>query len=457
MLKDMTKGSAAKLILVFTIPMFIGNVFQQLYNMVDSVVVGRFVGPDALAAVGTSAPIIFFLISLVMGLTLGSGVIISQFFGAQQMGHVRRAASTALIFQTVCGLILSVVGFLLSRPLLLLLRTPPEIINDSVAYMRIYFCGLLFLFTYNTLSGILRALGDSKTPLYFLAISAVTNTILDVLFVARLGWGVAGVAWATLIAQALSSLLCVYYITRRVPMLQFSRAEFVFDREMFKMMAKIGIPSSIQQSVVSMGMMAVQGLINSFGGVTMAAYTAAARLDTFAMMPVQNFGMALSSFAGQNIGAGRLDRVHQGLRATLAMVVGVSLCVSVGVFMFGPQLIQIFVSAERVDVISRGVEYLKTVSIFYAVFSVMIVINGLLRGAGDTVITMATSLFDLGTRVVAAYWLVTMPGLGYRGIWWSIPIGWSVSAVIPVVRYLTGGWKAKVVVRQQMFEQPAAD
>lgn len=456
MLKDMTKGSAAKLILAFTIPMFIGNVFQQLYNMVDSVVVGRYVGPGALAAVGTSSPIIFFLISLVMGLTMGSGIIISQFFGAQQMGQVRRAASTALIFQTVCGLLLSVVGFLLSRPLLSLLRTPPEIINDSVAYMRIYFSGLIFMFTYNTLSGILRALGDSKTPLYFLAIAAVTNTVLDVFFVARLGWGVAGVAWATLIAQALSSLLCVYYITRRVPVLQFSREEFVFDREMFKMMAKIGIPSSVQQSVVSMGMMAVQGLINSFGSVTMAAYTAAARLDSFAMMPVQNFGMALSSFAGQNIGAGRLDRVHQGLRATLAMVIGACVTVSLLVFLFGPQLIQIFISADQAEVISRGVEYMRTVSIFYAVFSVMIVTSGLLRGAGDTVVTMATSLFDLGTRVVAAYWLTTIPALGYRGIWWSIPIGWSVSAVIPVVRYLTGGWKAKAVVRQQMFEQKAA-
>lgn len=452
MVRDMTKGSAAKLILAFTIPMFIGNVFQQLYNMVDSVVVGRFVGPNALAAVGTSFPIIFFLISLVLGLTMGSGIIISQFFGAKQYDKVRRAASTALIFQTVFGIVLSIIGFLVSKPLLLLLRTPPEIINDSATYMRIYFCGLLFMFTYNTFSSILRALGDSKTPLYFLMVSAVVNTVLDVLFVAKFGWGVAGVAWATLIAQAISAVLCVIYIRRRLPILQFTRAEFVFDRELFKMMVKIGIPSSVQQSVVSIGMMAVQGLINSFGGVTMAAYTAASRLDTFAMMPIQNFSMALSTYAGQNIGGSRMDRVRAGLRATLAMAMVSCLVVSVLVFFVGPQLIQIFVGAGETEVISRGVGYLRIVSLFYVFFSIMIVLNGLLRGAGDTMVTMSTSLVDLGTRVVVAYWLASIPTLGFRGIWWSIPAGWTVSAIIPIVRYLTGGWKAKAVVRQQMFD-----
>jgi putative MATE family efflux protein len=451
LLKNMTEGPAGKLILAFAVPMFIGNIFQQLYNMVDSIVVGRYVGPQALAAVGTSFPVIFLLISLAMGLTMGSGVIISQYFGAGQNEQVRKAASTAMIFQTVFGLAASVVGVFFSRPLLQLLRTPPDVIDASVTYMTIFFGGLIFMFTYNTLSSTLRALGDSRTPLYFLIIAAVINTVLDVIFVASFGWGVAGVAWATLIAQAISSILCLVYIRHRVPLLRFSRQEFVFDREMFRTMVRIGIPSALQQSVLSLGFMAMQGLINSFGSVTMAAYTAASRLDSFAMMPIQNFSMALSTFVGQNVGANRFDRVREGLRSTLAMTIGVCLVASLLIYLIGPQLIQIFIDAKETEVIARGVGYLRTVSLFYVIFSVMVVVNGVLRGAGDTVLTMVSSLVGLGTRVGVAYWLASLPAMGYRGIWWAIGIGWTVGTIVPVVRYLTGGWKQKAVIRQQML------
>ncbi len=451
MVRDMTQGSAGKLILTFTLPMFIGNIFQQLYNMVDSIVVGRFVGPNALAAVGTSFPIIFLLVSLIMGLTMGSGIVISQFFGAQQHDKVRRAVSTALIFQMVCAFAMTGVGLVLSRPLLELLRTPPEIINDSAAYMRIFFGGLVFMFAYNVFSGILRALGDSKTPLYFLIVSTITNIVLNVYFVAHLGWGVPGVAWATLIAQAVSSILCIIYVYRKVPVLRFSREELVFDTDIFKTMVRIGIPTSIQQTIASVGMMAVQGLVNSFGAVTMAAYTAASRMDSFAMMPIMNFGMALSTFTGQNIGANKLDRVSEGLRATMKMAIIACLAVSVLVYLAGPHLIQIFIDAEQADVITRGVDYMRTVSLFYAVFSVLMIFNGLLRGAGDTMVPMFSVTASLAVRVVVAYWLASIPSIGYRGIWWSIPTGWTIASIIPVLRYLSGKWKAKAVVRQQMF------
>lgn len=456
MLKDMTKGSAGKLIFAFAMPMLIGNIFQQLYNMVDSIVVGRYVGSEALAAVGTSFPIIFLLVSLVNGLTNGSGIIISQFFGANQPDKVRKAASTALIFQTVGGIALSLVGIALARPFLELLRTPAEIIDASATYMRIYFYGLIFMFTYNTLASILRALGDSRTPLYFLIVAAVINTVLDVLFVAKLGWGVAGVAWATLIAQAISSLLCLVFVYRRVPLLALKREELIFDREIFSMMLRVGIPSALQQSVVSVGFMSVQGLINSHGAVTMAAYTAASRLDSLATMPVQNFGMALATYTGQNIGADQIDRVRQGLRATLLMVAAMCVVASLVVFLVGAQLIQIFISAEETEVISRGVDYLRIVAVFYISFSMMSIMNGLLRGAGDTTVTMITSFVDLGTRVVLAYWLASMPAFGYKGIWWAKPIGWTVSAVIPTVRYLSGAWKDKAVTRQRMMEDKLA-
>lgn len=455
MLNDMTSGSPMKLILTFTIPMLIGSVFQQLYNMVDSIVVGRFVGPQALAAVGTSSPIIFMLIALVMGLTTGVGIIISQFFGAKRYEDVRRAVSTALIFQLIGALVMTVVGTLASRPLLELLRTPADVINDSAAYMRIYFLGLIFMFTYNAFAGILRALGDSRSPLYFLIVSTLVNVVLDIYFVANLGWGVAGVAWATLIAQAISVVLCIFYIYRRVPILQLKRHEFVFDRGIFATMIKVGIPSSIQQTVASMGFMAVQGLINSFGSTTMAAYTAAARMDSFAMMPIMSLGMAVSTYSGQNIGADKMDRVRHGVRSALILMVIACLFVSVLVYTLGPQMIAIFVDADQTEVISRGVEYMRTVSLFYIVFGIMGVFNGVLRGAGDTSIPMVTVAVDLAARVIAAYWLVTIPSISYRGTWWAIPVGWCVSCVIPMMRYLSGAWKAKAVIRQQMFATQA--
>jgi len=456
MVKDMTQGSPTKLILAFSLPMLLGNVFQQLYNMVDSIIVGRFEGSNALAAVGTSFPIIFLLVSLIFGLTMGSGVVISQFYGAGQEDKVRRAVSTALSFQMVAALVMSVVGLLLSRPLLVLLRTPPEIIDKSAAYMQIFFGGLIFMFAYNAFAGILRSLGDSRTPLYFLIISSLINVGLDYYFVASLGWGVAGVAWATMIAQGVSAILCIVYVYKRVPLLALKRSEWVFDMEIFKNMLRIGIPSSIQQTVASLGMMAVQGLVNSFGSVTMAAYTAASRMDSFAMMPIQNLAMAAATFTGQNVGAGKLDRVRSGLWSTLGMVVASCLLVSLLVFILGPQMIQLFIDAEETVVISRGVEYMQTVSIFYAIFGVMIVLNSVLRGAGDSMIPMFTTITALIVRVTVAYWLTSIPTISYRGIWWSIPAGWVVGSIVPAVRYLSGAWKDKAVVRQKMFAQANA-
>ncbi|MBS3950500.1 MAG: MATE family efflux transporter [Peptococcaceae bacterium] len=453
MVKDMTQGSAAKLILIFSLPMLLGNVFQQMYNMVDAIVVGRFVGPNALAAVGTSFPIIFLLISLVLGLTMGSGVVISQFFGAKKIDKVRRAVSTALSFQLVFALAMSLIGLFLSRPLLHLLRTPPEIIGDSVAYMQIFFGGLIFMFAYNAFAGILRSLGDSKTPLYFLMISSVINIGLDIYFVVALGWGVRGVAWATLIAQGISSVLCIVFVYKRVPLLRFTRAEWVFDIDIFKTMLKIGIPSSIQQTVASVGMMAMQALVNSFGSVTVAAYTAASRMDSFALMPIMSLGMAVSTFTGQNIGANRLDRVRSGLWASIGMVVFSCAVVSIFVFTMGSHMIQVFINAEETEVIARGVQYMQTVSIFYVIFGIMNVFSGVLRGAGDAMIPMVTTIVALITRVSVGYWLVTIPSISYRGIWWAIPAGWVVGTIIPTLRYFSGAWKAKAVVRQQMFAE----
>jgi len=450
MIRDMTQGSPAKLIWTFTIPMFIGNIFQQLYNMVDAIVVGRFIGPQALAAVGTSFPVIFLLVAVVLGLSMGSGVVISQYFGAKDEEKTRRAISTALTFQIVLALVMSVVGVVLSRPLLLLLGTPEAILGDATSYMQIFFGGVVFMFAYNALAGILRSLGDSKTPLYFLIVSTLVNVVLNIYFVVVLKWGVPGVAWATVISQGVSSLLSLLYIYYKVPYLKFLAKQWVFDRAIFATMVKIGIPSSIQQGIASVGMMFVQALVNSFGPTTMAAFAAAGRMDSFAMMPIMNLGMAVATYTGQNIGAGRFDRISQGVRATLAMVIVSTVLITLLVLTAGPYLIQIFVTDAEVEVIAQGVDYLRTVSLFYVIFGVLMVLNGVLRGAGDALIPLFTSLASLVVRVGAAYWLTTT-ALGYRGIWWSIPIGWSVAMLVPTLRYLSGAWKAKSVVRRQMF------
>lgn len=454
MVRDMTQGSPAKLIWAFSIPMFIGNMFQQFYNMVDAIVVGRFIGPHALAAVGTSFPVIFLLVSLVLGLSMGSGIVISQYFGAKDHAKTRRAISTAITFQVISAIVMSIVGVVASRPLLVLLGTPEIILPDAAAYMQIFFGGVVFMFAYNAIAGVLRALGDSKTPLYFLMVSTVVNVVLNVYFVVSLGWGVPGVAWATVISQGLSSVLCLIYIYYKVPYLKFTRHEWSFDKNIFATMVKIGIPSSLQQGIASVGMLVVQSLVNGFGPTTMAAFAAAGRMDSFAMMPVMNFSMAISTYTGQNIGAGRFDRIGAGLKATLAMVVVSTIVVTILVFTVGAQLITIFVSAAETDVIRMGVDYMRTVSVFYVVFGALMVVNGVLRGAGDAFIPLFTSLTSLVVRVVAAYWL-TSTVLGYRGIWWSIPIGWSVAAFVPVLRYLSGAWRAKAVVRQQIFATTA--
>ncbi|NSW90695.1 MAG: MATE family efflux transporter [Firmicutes bacterium] len=452
MLKDMTKGSETKHILVFAIPMFIGNIFQQLYNMVDAVVVGRFIGKDALAAVGTSSPVIFLLVALVMGLSIGASVIISQLYGAGDLKKLKRAVSTAYIFLLISGAIITLMGLLSSRGLLILLQTPKEIFNDAAAYLNIFFSGLIFTFVYNAISAILRGLGDSKTPLYFLITSSLLNVGLDVLFVAVFGMGVAGAAWATVISQGVSAILCLIYVYARVELLRILPKDMVFDKDLFIKSVKLGIPGSIQQTVVSVSMMALQGLVNSYGSVTMAAYTAASRIDSIAMMPIMNLGLASTTFTAQNIGAGELKRVRRGYRRSLAMVTICCIITSAIILSFGPNLMSIFIDSKEVEVITQGNDYITVVSFFYILMGVMFVTNGVLRGSGDMIVSMASTLTSLGIRIIAAYILSSVETIGYKGIWWSIPIGWLVGATIAIIRYKSGKWVEKRVVKRPTFE-----
>lgn len=450
MVKNLTKGNPLKLLFFFAFPMVLGNLLQQLYNMVDSMVVGKFVGEDALAAVGSSFPIVFLAVAIATGLSMGCTVVISQLFGAQKIVEMKTTIYTALISLGILGFAIMAAGQIIASPMLHLLGTDPDIMADSLLYLRIYFGGAIFLFLYNTLNGIYNALGDSKTPLKFLASAAFINIGLDLLFVIRFHMGVAGVAWATLIAQGLCAVISFVILMHRVHEIENEAGKKDVKPELFKgsavkKIAKIGIPSMIQQSAVSVSMMCMQGLVNSYGKVFVAGYTAATKIDSIAMLPDINFGNAMSSYTAQNIGAGKDERVQEGFRASLFMATAFSAFVTGCIFMFGPNLLGLFLeTGAQGTAMGYGMDYLKIVSVFYVLLGFMFVGNGLLRGAGDMGTFMASSITNLAVRVVIAYSLSYF--IGSDAIWWSVPIGWGVGSVICYVRIRSGKWKHRNVL-----------
>ena len=450
MVKNLTEGKPLKLLFFFALPMVIGNFFQQLYNMVDSMVVGKFVGEDALAAVGSSFPVVFLAVAIAAGLSMGCTVVISQLFGAGQIREMKTTISTALIALGVIGLAIMAAGELAAGPLLKLLGTDADIMADSLTYLRIYFGGAVFLFLYNTLNGIYNALGDSNTPLKFLMVSALTNIGLDLLFVIRFHMGVAGVAWATLIAQGLCAVVSFFVLIKRMKDMESEPAaadkKFAFfEANAARRIARVGVPSMLQQSIVSLSMMFMQGLVNSYGKVFVAGYTAATKIDTLAMMPNMNCSNAMSSYTAQNIGAGKDKRVVQGYKACLLMVLIFSLIITGIIYLFGPQLLSLFLnSGSEGSAMGYGLRYMKTVSVFYVLMGLMFVGNGLLRGAGDMGAFMLSSMSNLFSRVAIAYLLAHF--IGSSAIWWSIPIGWGIGAIFSFIRLQSGKWKLKKLV-----------
>ena len=443
-MKDLTEGSEARLLWNFTVPMLIGNVFQQSYNLVDSIVVGRAIGKSALAAVGASFPIIFLLVSLIIGATMGFSILISQFFGAKDMGRVRRAIDTSNVFLFFASLLATGLGLAFSERILRLLNTPAEILPQALTYLRITFGGLVFLFGYNSVSAILRGLGDSKTPLYFLVFSTILNVALVMLFVTVLHWGIAGSAWATVIAQAVSFLLAVVYLNKTHKVLKFRLKGYEFDRAILKKSLAIGLPSGVQNMLVAGGMMAVTRLVNGFGTDAIAAFTAAGRVDTFAVMPAMSLSMAISTFVGQNIGAGKLERVKKGLKAALYISGATSALTTLAVVVFGWHLVSMFNSDPAV--VAIGSRYLLIVGGFYVVFSSMFVVNGALRGAGDTFIPMIVTILALwGIRIPVSVYLSAR--IGTDGIWWGMPVAWLAGLALSGAYYSTGRWKRLAAVK----------
>ncbi|HDP75308.1 MAG TPA: MATE family efflux transporter [Bacteroidales bacterium] len=445
-MKDFTTGNEAKHIFRFALPMLIGNIFQQLYNVVDSIIVGRYLGDKALAAVGASFPIIFMVIALIIGIGIGSSVVISQYFGAKDYDKVKRAADTTYIFLFFAGIVITIVGLLSGEYIFRLMRLPEEILPMAKTYLNIYMYGLVLMFGFNSVSSILRGVGDSKTPLYFLIVSTFLNISFDILFVLVFKWGIAGAAWATVVAQAFSFVIAVIYLERLRHMLRITLNRLVFDWNIFKQSVKIGLPTGIQQTLVALGGMALMGIVNTFGTEVIAGFSAASRIDSLAVIPIMNFSASLSGFVGQNIGAGKIDRVKRGLWATIKMSVLFSIFISAIILVWGDKMMVIFTTNSRV--VDIGYHYLMIVSIFYVAFAVMFCINGLLRGAGAAVIPMYITLLSLWiVRIPLAYLLSKTFGLGEAGIWWSIPIGWLMGAVASAFYYRLGNWKDKSVVK----------
>jgi putative MATE family efflux protein len=445
-MKDLTTGNESKLILQFATPMLLGNIFQQFYNIVDSIVVGNFLGKEALASVGASFPIIFTLISLVIGFAMGATIIIAQYFGSKQMEKVKLTIDTLYIVLFIASLVMTVIGIALAGPILRLIQLPEEILPQARLYLVVYLSGLIFFFGFNGTSAILRGLGDSKTPLYFLILATLVNIVLDLLFVIVFKWGIAGVAVATVISQAGAFFTAIIYLNKTHPVMTFSLFKLKFDKEIFWKSMKIGLPSGLQQTFVSLGLLAITWIVNLFGVNVIAAYSIAMRIDSLASLPAMNFSAALSTFVGQNIGANKIGRVRAGLIATLKMTTLISIFFSVVAILFSRFLMGLFTGDQ--EVIAIGAKYLIIVSSFYVFFSTLFIINGVMRGAGDTLIPMFITLFALwGVRIPIAWFLSNK--IGETGIWWSMPIGWFIGMVMGVMYYLSGRWKKKSIIRSQ--------
>jgi putative MATE family efflux protein len=442
-LKDLTTGKTGKQIFQFALPMLMGNVFQQLYNVVDTIVVGKGLGKEALAAVGANFPYIFVLISFVVGIAMGATVIISQFYGAKQTEKVKQAVDTLYIFMFFAALFLTILGRWLSAYIFTLIELPPNTLDDAVDYFNVYAFGFIFFFGFQGTSAVLRGLGDSKTPFYFLIISTVTNIILDVWFVFGLKLGIKSVAAATVISQGIAFIAIEIYLNRYHKVLDFSPFKMKFNKGMFLKSMKIGLPVGFQQTFVSIGFLALYRIVNVFGTSTIAAYAVAMRIDSFAILPAMNFSAALSTFTGQNIGACKLNRIGQGLKATLKITLVIAVSISILEFIFAEPLMYLF--TDQADVVNIGKQYIYIVAPFYFIFTAMFVVMGLLRGAGDTMFTMILTLISLWIiRIPASYWLSL--SLGTKGIWWGIPLAWFIGALIAFLYYFNGKWKTKSII-----------
>ena len=437
--KDLTVGKPSSVLWRFCLPLFGSIIFQQLYNLADSFVAGRFVGENALAAVGNSYEITLIFIAFAFGCNIGCSVIVSQLFGAKRMADLKTAVYTTLIASGVVCLVLMGVGTLFCTNLLRMINTPEDILPDSKLYLDIYILGLPFVFYYNVATGIFSALGDSKTPFYFLAASSLSNIAVDILFVTAFQMGVAGVAWATFLCQGISCVLAVLVVIRRLEKVCAGEKAPVFSAVLLRKIVVIAIPSILQQSFISVGNIIIQGVINGFGPAVMAGYSAAVKLNNLVLTCFTTVGNGVSNYTAQNIGAGKLHRVRQGFQAGIRMIWMVAIPLSLLYFFGGKLVLALFLDESSAQATRTGLIFLRILAPFYFVISAKLIADGILRGAGLMKKFMVATFVDLFLRVILALTL-SRTALGELGIWGSWPVGWVAAALISLNYYRTGPW-----------------
>ena len=428
-----------KALLLFALPMIIGNLFQQFYTMVDSIVVGRFVSENALAAVGASYALTTVFISVAIGGGVGASVITSRYFGARGYEKMKLSIRTALTVFLVLSLVLGGGGLLFGKQIMIALRTPADVLGDATVYLKIYFLGLPFLFMYNILSAMFNALGRSEIPLYLLIFSSLFNIVLDIFFVKQLAMGVAGVAWATLIAQGISAVFSFLILLREMKVYEVEGKLALFDKEEFFSMARVALPSILQQSTISIGMMLVQSVVNSFGAQVLAGFSAGMRVESICIVPMAAMGNVMSAYAAQNIGAGRLDRVKRGYHTGYGIVAAFAVLLCLILELIYRPLILLFLGEEAsAAAYHTGAGYLQFIGWFFVLIGMKMITDGLLRGAGDMAMFTVANMVNLGIRVFAS--MIFAPKFGVEVVWIVVPIGWAANYVISLLEYRTGKW-----------------
>jgi len=429
MTKDMTTGNPVKLILFFSIPLLIGNVFQQFYSMVDTIIVGRYVGVHALAAVGVTGSLSFLILGFTFGLTGGFSVIIAQRFGANDENGLRKSVAISTILCVVSTAIITLISVLSARPVLSLMNTPDDIINDATAYIIIIYAGTCATVFYNMIAGILRSLGDSKTPLYFLILSSILNIILDLFFIITLNMGVKGAAYATVISQGISGILCLIYALKKYPILKLKKEDWKWDGNFALKHLKVGIPMALQFSITATGVMVLQTALNSFGSIVIASYTAASKVEQIVTQPAISFGTTMATFCGQNLGAGKIDRIKEGVKKGSIITIIISIIAAIVLLLFGRTLSTLFISRDQIEALNYSQKYLNTVAIFLPILGMLFIYRNSLQGIGDAFIPMMAGVAELIARVVVAF---TLPAfIGYLGICLASPVAW-IGATLPM-------------------------
>lgn len=433
---DLTQGPVMKSMFGFAVPMILGNLLQQCYNVADTLIVGRFLGADALAAVGSSFTLMTFLTSILLGLCMGSGAVFSIRFGQKDDRGLKEAVCASFVLIAVLTVVLKLASFAGVDMIIMFLKVPQEVREMMREYLVVIFCGIAATFFYNFFASLLRGIGNSVVPLVFLAVSAVLNIVLDLWFVLGLGRGVAGAALATVIAQYVSGLGIAAYTWMRCPQLRFRRGDCRVSFACIREIAGFSVLTCVQQSVMNLGILMVQGLVNSFGTTVMAAFAAAVKIDAFAYMPVQDFGNAFSTFIAQNYGAGQEKRIRKGLKGAVMAAFLFCVVVSAAVWGLARPLMMLFISGEETAIIAEGVRYLHIEGAFYCGIGCLFLLYGLYRALGRPAMSVALTVVSLGTRVALAYVLSSIPAIGVAGIWWSVPIGWILADLTGVIYYV---------------------